>query len=360
MVHPQLTISNQVCATRLSTRFPDSPRVAVLLGTIMEGKGMLGEAKLFYESILADNESDVVRIRIVTARSPTADPCATQAIRKRLIALHLHAPLLSSSSAVATTSKSKAVASASAPSTPSGESPLSKEKGIELLVEYLDTVYNDAEGWAELASVYASLRLSVLRPIPCPVPHADRPARVPRYPQSLAALSHLILLAPHNPYHLLRHAETAYTIGDFPLAYKELLRVVEMSNGVAGTGGVGRRAAMGVKLVRRFAFPPSAVGRNAELTRLPWDSASPASREKAPRPSRTRCSSRARSTTSTSSSQNSCWTRMRAHQAPSGSTSCASGSEAPRRRGRERMCGCHVPGRLPPSSMGERTLTKVL
>jgi hypothetical protein len=71
-----------------------------------------------------------------------------------------------------------------------------------------------------------------------------------RYAQSLSALSHLILLAPHNPYHLLRHAETAYTLADFPLAYKEFLRVVEMSEGVSASGGVGRRAAMGAKLVR--------------------------------------------------------------------------------------------------------------
>lgn len=30
-----------------------------------------------------------------------------------------------------------------------------------MLVEYLDAVYNDAEGWAELASVYASMGLCV-------------------------------------------------------------------------------------------------------------------------------------------------------------------------------------------------------
>ncbi|KAL8292808.1 hypothetical protein RQP46_000502 [Phenoliferia psychrophenolica] len=179
----------EVCATRLSSRFPDSPRVAVLLGTILEGKGLVLEAKSFYEATLSLNESDV-------------------AIRKRLIALHLHAPLLAS-----------------------------KEKGIELLVEYLDAVYNDPEGWAELATVYASLHL---------------------YAQSLSALSHLVLLLPHNPYHLLRHAETAYTLGDYQVAYKEMLRVIEMSDGVTGQGGVGRRAAMGVKLcIARLSHPSS-------------------------------------------------------------------------------------------------------
>ena len=31
--------------------------------------------------------------------------------------------------------------------------------GIDLLVEYLDTVYTDAEAWEELAVAYASLGL---------------------------------------------------------------------------------------------------------------------------------------------------------------------------------------------------------
>lgn len=51
---------------------------------------------------------------------------------------------------------------------------------------------------------------------------------------------------PQNPYYLQRHAETAYTLGDIHLAYKEFLRVVEMSDGLQG---VGRRAAMGVRAV---------------------------------------------------------------------------------------------------------------
>ncbi|KAM0746325.1 hypothetical protein T439DRAFT_384076 [Meredithblackwellia eburnea MCA 4105] len=190
----------EVCAERLSSRFPGSPRVAVLLGMILEGKGLVEDAKLYYEGILLKNETDTP-------------------IRKRLIALHLSAP---TSSLPTTVSKSKG----SSTPTPSSSS-LNKARGIELLVDYLDAVYNDAEGWAELASAYASLKL---------------------YPQSLSALSHLILLAPQNPYYLLRHAETAYTVGDFPLAYKEFLRVVEMSDGAQGKGGVGRRAAIGVKL----------------------------------------------------------------------------------------------------------------
>ncbi|KAI5480672.1 tetratricopeptide repeat containing protein [Pseudohyphozyma bogoriensis] len=195
-----------LCTKRLSERFPNSPRVAVLLGELLEGEGKYDHAKVYYEELLKQDETDV-------------------AITKRLIALHLHcAPLsssTSSSSTVATPSKPKTPAIRTIPPT------LSREHGIKLLVEYLDTFYSDTEGWSELASVYCSMRL---------------------YPQALTALSHLLLLAPQNPYHLLHHAEVAYTTGDYPLAYKEMLRVIEMSDGVVGSGGVGRRAAMGVKL----------------------------------------------------------------------------------------------------------------
>lgn len=121
-------------------------------------------------------------------------------------------------------------------------------KGIELLVNYLDCVYNDAEGWAQLAASYAELGLYVCYSCILCVP-ADESLRF-RYEQSLSALSHLLLRVPQNPYYLLRHAETAYTLGDIPLAYKEMLRVVEMSEDIDGKGGVGVRAAIGVKLVR--------------------------------------------------------------------------------------------------------------
>ena len=38
---------------------------------------------------------------------------------------------------------------------------LSREQGLKMLVEHLDSVYNDEQGWAELASVYAEMGLSV-------------------------------------------------------------------------------------------------------------------------------------------------------------------------------------------------------
>ncbi len=56
-----------------------------------------------------------------------------------------------------------------------------------------------------------------------------------------------MLIAPQNPFHALRFAETAYTAGDIPLALSYFLKVVEMSE---GDSGVPSRAWFGVKLVR--------------------------------------------------------------------------------------------------------------
>lgn len=60
-----------------------------------------------------------------------------QLVRKRLIALHLH--------------------TSSFPASEANAAGLSLQKGIALLVDHLDTVYNDAEGWSELANVYEKL-----------------------------------------------------------------------------------------------------------------------------------------------------------------------------------------------------------
>ena len=56
-----------------------------------------------------------------------------------------------------------------------------------------------------------------------------------------------MLIAPQNPFHALRFAETAYTAGDIPLALSYFLKVVEMSE---DDSGVPSRAWFGVKLVR--------------------------------------------------------------------------------------------------------------
>ncbi|KAF8065096.1 hypothetical protein FPV67DRAFT_1562936 [Lyophyllum atratum] len=81
------------------------------------------------------------------------------------------------------------------------------EKAVEELSKFLDTFYTDVEGWLELADIYASC---------C------------QYSQALQAISHALLLAPQNPFTFLQFAETAYTAGDLPLAFKMFLIVVEM------------------------------------------------------------------------------------------------------------------------------------
>ncbi|KAK4056156.1 Inositol phosphatase SIW14 [Microbotryomycetes sp. JL221] len=179
----------EVCASRLDAQFPASPRVALLMGSIAEAKGDLELAQRIYNQQL---KSDQVNT----------------AVRKRLIALHLYSP----------TGDTKGKGSATG---------LSKNKGIDMLVQFLDTFYNDTDGWIQLAEAYQSLQM---------------------YSQSLSALSHLILLAPFNPFYVLWHAETAYTLQDFNLAYKQFLRVIELTEQIESNGGVGTRAAFGVKL----------------------------------------------------------------------------------------------------------------
>lgn len=49
-----------MCAQRLATRFPGSPRVGILHGMILEGKGDIVGAQRFYEARLEQNGTDVV------------------------------------------------------------------------------------------------------------------------------------------------------------------------------------------------------------------------------------------------------------------------------------------------------------
>ena len=128
-----------------------------------------------------------------------------QALRKRLIALHLHC---ATSGAV------------------KGDQSLSAARGVEMLVEHLETTYSDPDGWSELCAAYE--RLGML-------------------PQALSCLADLILLQPTNTFHVLRHAEMLYTLGEYAPAYRGFCRALEMA-GPMSEGGVGRRAGFGVKL----------------------------------------------------------------------------------------------------------------
>jgi len=67
-----------------------------------------------------------------------------QVIRKRLITLHLSTPL--------------------DPSSKLDEIGLSRQEGIRLLTEYLDTSYIDAEAWILLSRSYSELGLYGLFP----------------------------------------------------------------------------------------------------------------------------------------------------------------------------------------------------
>ncbi|GAA6022774.1 hypothetical protein JCM10207_000411 [Rhodosporidiobolus poonsookiae] len=197
----QLSLAT-VLVSRLATRFADkAPRVAALQGMLLEGRGELTLAREFYEDRMRENETDVTA-------------------RKRLIALHLSSPLeLLPSSPSALPASHQPYFAAS----------LTQQKGVQILVHYLDTYYADAAAWQTLSSAYARLGL---------------------YPQALSAQSHALLLLPNSPWVALKMAELAYTAGEVEQAWKGFLRVVEMSDTEEGRGlqGAGRRAAMGAKL----------------------------------------------------------------------------------------------------------------
>ncbi|GAA6006604.1 tetratricopeptide repeat protein [Rhodotorula paludigena] len=196
----------------LTSHFSSSTphRSTYLSGVLKEAEGDLAGAREHYEMAIREDETDV-------------------ASRKRLIALHLSSPILTLPDAGA--SSYKALSS----SIPASQQPylaasLSRQKGIHILVHYLDTYYADLTAWLSLASAYASLAL---------------------YPQALSALAHALVLAPNDPWVALKYAETVYTAGDVHTAWKEFCRVVEMSTeegDATPLQGAARRAAMGAKL----------------------------------------------------------------------------------------------------------------
>ncbi|KAJ6588472.1 hypothetical protein B0H19DRAFT_207703 [Mycena capillaripes] len=110
------------------------------------------------------------------------------------------------------------------------------EKAVEELSQLLDTFYTDVDGWLELADIYTTCN---------------------QYIHALQALSHVLLLAPQNPFYVLQFAETAYTAGDLPLALKTFLVVVDMcerdldSPEKKQAVGISVRAWLGIKLCSR-------------------------------------------------------------------------------------------------------------
>ncbi|BGP70831.1 ER membrane protein complex subunit 2 [Rhodotorula toruloides] len=210
------------------THFSSTPhRVAYLRGLLLECKGNLAGARELYEQCLNHDETDV--------NSP-----------KRLIALHLSSPLfeLPSGKGTLPSPAQQSYLTAS----------LSRQKGISLLTQYLDTHYADLSGWLTLSTHYTSLAL---------------------YPQALTALSHAVILAPHDPWVALKFAETIYTAGEVHMVWKEYLRVAEMSTEEGDEvplKGAARRTAMGAKLciprLRSLAAPADPLLAPAKLDEM--------------------------------------------------------------------------------------------
>ncbi|KAK7460867.1 Inositol phosphatase SIW14 [Stygiomarasmius scandens] len=179
------------CLEELAKTFPNSPRVNVLTGIRMEASESPEVVLKFYDEQLTEDSSNA-------------------AIWKRRISVLRRTGKL--------------------------------EKCVEELSTYLDTFYNDLEGWVELADVYSSCH---------------------QYTSALQALTHALLLAPQNPFYTLQFAETAFTVNDLPLALKTFLLVIDMCERELRTpieakesvpSGIGVRAWYGVKLCCRRAL----------------------------------------------------------------------------------------------------------
>ncbi|CEH18826.1 Uncharacterized conserved protein [Ceraceosorus bombacis] len=165
----------ELCVSRLNTRFPESSRVASLQGMLLEARGEASKALDFYQSQLAKDPTDVTmakrRIAVMKAIDPNMDPRG--GVPNAILALRA----------------------------------------------FLDHYYADAEGWQELAGLYANIAL---------------------YPQAIFALEELQLLQPQNIFVVLQLAETQYTNQELEKAYTSFLRVVDMCDRVdPGTRNTG-------------------------------------------------------------------------------------------------------------------------
>ncbi|KAI0342534.1 tetratricopeptide repeat domain 35 [Trametopsis cervina] len=128
------------------------------------------------------------------------------------------------------------------------------EAATELCV-MLDTFYTEVEGWLELTDIYLSCNRNEL---------------------ALQALSHVLLLAPQNPFHVLHFAETAFLVPDIPLALKVYLQVVDMTDDDDQDGvspmdtvpsGLALRAWYGVKLcTNKLITEPRAINSPSQVS----------------------------------------------------------------------------------------------
>ncbi|KAI0060021.1 TPR-like protein [Artomyces pyxidatus] len=212
------------CFTQLTAKFPGSPRVECLEGILKEATASPEDALAFYEKILDADPSNAVRV--VSGMSSCLPSNCTgllQAAWKRQISVLRRLGSI--------------------------------DRVVEELSTLLDTFYTDVEGWLELADIYASCG---------------------QYSHALQSLSHVLLLAPQNPFYVLQAAETAYTSGDLPLAIKFFLMVVDMTDEVEGSPedfnptGITVRAWHGVELTaRRLQKEPRLASSSASNTSSP-------------------------------------------------------------------------------------------
>jgi tetratricopeptide (TPR) repeat protein len=129
------------------------------------------------------------------------------------------------------------------------------DRAVEELSQCLDTFYTDVEGWLELADLYSSCN---------------------QYTYALQSLSHVLLLAPQNPFYVLQAAETAYTAADIPLSIKMFLTTVDMTDADDSVAladstprGITVRAWYGVKLCTRRLLKEPRLSASPSQTPVP-------------------------------------------------------------------------------------------
>jgi tetratricopeptide (TPR) repeat protein len=126
------------------------------------------------------------------------------------------------------------------------------ESAVDELSKLVDTFYTDVEAWLELADLYISIY---------------------QYTSALQALSHVLLLAPQNPFYVLQAAETAYTAEDIPLAIRFFLMTIDMVSDdeePPPPTGITVRAWYGVELsAARLEADPKLATSSGSNTRPP-------------------------------------------------------------------------------------------
>ncbi|KAI9248238.1 hypothetical protein BDA99DRAFT_525186 [Phascolomyces articulosus] len=147
----------QHCLDQLQERFGDgSLRLQRLKGMFLEAQGKLDEAQKVYDAIL---EKDATHLL---------------ASKRQIVLLKERNKM---------------------------------DEAIEAMTKYLDTYYDDHEGWIELCNMYLEQHY---------------------YEQAAFCCEELIILQPANHIWFLKYAEIVYTLGNLSLAMKHYCKVLEL------------------------------------------------------------------------------------------------------------------------------------